>query len=216
MKKLNIIFACISCIWMHLSLDAQVQTIALLPPQPMEGQSISVIVETLWPSGGCESTGIQINTSALPDISITAQHELGFLTVICEHTDTVEIGILPASEEISPGVFSQYQLLYTAFADGLPQFTDTDTLFFSVLPLSTSIEAPAFRPTLIQLGGNRFEFKSPNSSWNYPIGLIDLNGKLVWKGEVNHQNNLLDFGAYPTGIYFLNYGKGYLKLQLAD
>lgn len=216
MKKAGLIFTIISGILAHSGLDAQVQTLTLLPAQPVEGQSVSVIVETVWPSAGCESTGIQINTSSLPDIVVTATHELGFLTVICNHTDTVEIGVLPVSEEISPGEFSQYQLLYTASADGLPQVTDTDTLFFSVLPISTSIDRPEGQPVITQVGGKLFQINTRGNRWDYTICLIDLNGKLVWTGELSLPDSKVDFSTFPAGMYFLNYGSGVLKIQLAD
>lgn len=216
MKKASLIFIFISTFLANESLDAQIQSMTLLPAQPMEGQSISVIVETVWPSAGCESTGIQVNTSSLPDITVSAMHELGFLTVICNNTDTVEIGTLPVSEEISPGEFSQYRLLYTANADGLPQITDTDTLFFSVLPLSTSTAKPGNQKIITQLSGKLFQLNTQGQPWGYPLRLIDLNGKLVWRGELSLQNNILDFSSYPAGMYLLNYGSGVLKLQLAD
>ena len=126
MKKLPSLLV----IALFLSLNSISQTIvsiSMTPANPNSNDSIQIIVEEMFPSGGCEGTAYHsVNGNV---INADALHCLGQLTVICTDYDTINLAPLNAG---------LYLFVFTlSTGQGIPCSPgivpdDVDTLIFTV------------------------------------------------------------------------------------
>ncbi len=72
-----------------------ITNIEILPVAPTTNDSVYLVGHFSFSSGGCEKQFFNASSSGT-DVTAAAQYCLGALTVICDASDTVNLGILPA------------------------------------------------------------------------------------------------------------------------
>lgn len=86
-----------------------VGNIELYPESPISGEPVSVIVTTMFTSGDCPLVDYYVfidNLPEVPVVNVSATYCVGALTVICERTDTIPLGVLPSGDYVL-----QFQIL---------------------------------------------------------------------------------------------------------
>lgn len=119
-------------------LNAQViNSLNIIPSQPTENDVVEVVAHTYFPYSGCPMISSSVNISG-NSIDVVALHSMGMLTTICSSIDTLTIGML------SPG---SYQLIYHLGDQGWTVIYDTDTINFTVQPVTgiASYSSPFIR-----------------------------------------------------------------------
>lgn len=202
MKRSTLLLA-LFCLLGFATVNAQNQELSLIPEQPLEGQPVFLVIHSIWTSGGCELQSASVNVDSLPVITVDANYSVGVLTVICEAVDTISLGILPPSQEISPGVFELYQINTTLTSIQTPGFSSSDTLFFFVQPSPSAIVPLNQQYTLQNLGNGNYVLQFNEATPNQSGQLIDSQGRKIRKIQ-NLGNQLsIDLSAENEGIYYL-------------
>jgi len=202
MKRSTLLLA-LFCLLGFEKVNAQIQELSLIPEQPLEGQSVSLVIQSTWGSGGCELQSASVNVDSLPVISVNANYSVGFLTVICETIDTISLGILPPSQEISPGVFELYQLNTTITDIQMPGFSSSDTLLFFVQPSPTAIVPLKQEYTLQNLGNGNYVLQFKEAIPNQSGQLLDSQGRRIKEIQCLGNQISIDLSAESEGIYSL-------------
>ena len=180
-------------------------SLSVNPPNPTEGDEVEVYADVSFTSGGCDVDFIAYPISGTT-INATAHHCIGLLTVICNTTDTFELGQLPAgnytfdltltsgagSPNCSPGIVAddnnQFQFTVSPTV-GIDEFKELDGF--------------AYPNPLVDV----LNLKRPLA--NTAI-ITDASGKQV--AEVPSGNRQVDLSHLPNGIYVLHIGNSKLKL----
>ncbi|PSJ76047.1 hypothetical protein C7N43_15670 [Sphingobacteriales bacterium UPWRP_1] len=140
MKKLTLLLVLTCCLgtagFNHLNAQ-YITNMQMYPAAPNSNEPVSVIVSTLFTSGDCILTDYSVTIDNLPEtpvVNVWATYCMGMLTVICERTDTIPLGLLPSGIYIL-----QFQLQYGLMsgpATCIPPFMPgaSENLTFDVLP----------------------------------------------------------------------------------
>jgi hypothetical protein len=202
------IYTFLLCISVSLGAFAQgnISSFTVLPPDPTTNDTVLVIVEEWFSSGGCPIDFISHNVNG-NTISANSHHCLGLLTVICNGSDTFKIDPLPAGT---------YDFNLTLTTGALPApctpgivADDMGTTSFSV---SQAVGIPEFDVHQLSL-------KNPVSGelvFGKPIPeslqLFDITGKLVMAIKIGSTS--ADLSKMTTGIYFLRSSASVRKLVI--
>lgn len=79
----------------------EIQKLGIIPENPTVADEVKVVCYSSFTSGGCDMTNYTVemddpSSGTTGGIHVTAYHEVGMLTVICESIDTIPIGKLNA------------------------------------------------------------------------------------------------------------------------
>ncbi|PSJ71869.1 hypothetical protein C7N43_37120 [Sphingobacteriales bacterium UPWRP_1] len=112
MKKLTLLFLLAGYAAAGVNpLNAQyITNMQIYPPAPVSNEPVYLAVSTLFTSGDCPLYNYNVSVDNLPEIpvvNVSATYCVGMLTVICERTDTIPLGLLPSGNYIL-----QYQMQY--------------------------------------------------------------------------------------------------------
>lgn len=205
MKHLLTLFF-FSSFWFQLyAQGGAIVSLSVSPPNPTVSDEIEVYANVSFPSGGCDLDFIAYPLNGTT-INASAHHCVGLLTVICNTTDTFELGQLPAGNYT-------FDLTLTSGAGG-PNCTpgivadDNDQLQFIVSP-SVGIDELEYLEDFIYPNpvSDVFYLKRPFASTAI---ITDADGKRV--GEIPSGNRQVDLSHLPNGIYVLQIGNSRLKL----
>jgi hypothetical protein len=189
-------------VFLLASTDSFTQSIvsfSVSPSNPTTTDSIHVIVECMFPSGGCDGSatlgGINGNR-----IDASAFHCVGMLTVICTDYDTI---VIP------PLAQGSYNFTFTLVTgDGFP--CSPGTLPLAIDSITIDVSGTNNTPVL----GNRNHYRIfPNPtdgkfilSQDYPekseVSLYSMTGALIKSFTVSEQNPELSLSLTP-GLYQL-------------
>lgn len=180
-------------------------SLSVNPPNPTEGDEVEVYADVSFTSGGCDVDFIAYPISGTT-INATAHHCIGLLTVICNTTDTFELGQLPAGNYT-------FDLALTSGAGG-PNCSpgivadDNDQFPFTVSPAVgieevKNLKGFAYPNPFVDI----LNLKRPFSG----IAIItDASGKRV--AEIASGATQVDLSNLPNGIYVLHIGNSKLRL----
>ncbi len=201
--KAQFLILSMCCLLGFAKTNAQTQVLSLIPEQPIEGEPVSLVIQATWVSGGCELDSAEVDLDSLPIIKVNARYAVGFLTVICESVDTISLGILPPSQEISPGVFELYQINTTLTDINIPSFSSSDTLFFFVQPSPTAIVPLKQEYTLQNLGNGNYVLQFKEAIPKLSGQLLDSQGRKIKEIQCLGNQMSIDLSAESDGIYSL-------------
>lgn len=172
------------------------------PASPSTSDFVRVFTHLQFSSMGCDVDN-QGHTTAAGTTDAYAHHCLGMLSAICDHTDTFNLGYLPAGPHL-------FRLTLSSGFGGPPCSPgivpdDNDTISFNVLPTvgideingTSSLQIfpnPFSTETLIRLN-------SPLASGE--LFLYDIIGKEVRKLAFSGTELLLSKEDLKKGIYFI-------------
>jgi hypothetical protein len=196
MKKILLFSSFLILISTCLSAQS-IQGFAVYPPNPTTADTITVIVETQFPSGSCDGEGY-FNGVSGNEISAGGLHCMGMLAVICTDYDTV---IVPPQSQGS------YLFVYVlSTGQGIPCIP-------GILPLvidSTHIvvtdvnHTPDMNKTSLDVmirnnGEGKFIIEK-NFPGDFTLNIFSIDGRMVnsylLKNPINEINESL-----PKGIY---------------
>jgi hypothetical protein len=115
-----LLFSCLSS-----ALFAQlpmIQSLYVIPANPTTHDTVKIVSQTVFPSGGCELTNssVSINEGI---IEVYSNHTLGMLTYICSSTDSLPLGLLQSGND---------KLRYHLSCQPYSTNTDLDSVSFSI------------------------------------------------------------------------------------
>ena len=175
------------------------------PAQPTPNDQVMVIVNSSFPSGGCD---LRNENHSVNGNQITAMvyHCLGPLTFICYSSDTVNLGPL----SVGSYTFQSNLLIGTTGGTGICNAynqTDQHILNFTVTQGTGITEVSATIPQLNLEPASRSLILKASDLSQYSIELFDLTGKKVFStvsspGKINIPSSLVR-GMY---IYSLHTG----------
>lgn len=188
-----ILFSCFSS-----GLFAQlpnIQNLFIIPSNPTTHDTVKVVAETVFPSGGCELTwstyGILNGT-----IDVYAQHTLGMATYICTSIDTLTLGTLESGN---------YNLLYHLSCMPYPPNSDLDSIYFTVQTYTgweTKKPQPSF--TLYpNPSHNIVNIQLPDNTNDAEIIVTDMQGREQLKLLSKSGQAEIDISNLAKGVYFI-------------
>jgi hypothetical protein len=215
MKKYTAIFV----IYFISTLFTYSQTIVSMnysPANPTEADSITVIVENMFTSGGCEGTGF-LNSISGNEIIGGGIHCIGALAVICTDYDTVVIPPLAA------GHYTFIFILSTADAPacvpGIIPLT-YDSLHLVILPFNSVSESVLNSGISVYPNPSSGSFTiSKSTNELATLRIISPDGRLIMSYELSETETAIDT-KLSAGIYTLliegNKSGNFRKLVITD
>jgi len=186
-------------IFWQLSSTAQtIQNISISPTFPGPTDSVKVIVDLVFTSGSCDLQ-FENHTVSNDSIKINLFHCPGALTVICNTTDSINLGLLP------PGTYYTEVTVHTSSwssPDPCSVFNPIDSgeIQVTILPGSEISEFPTGKAFIY------FDLKSQdlvlegNFNSVKQITLYNSFGQIVLKREFDHSNRI-SVPELSKGIY---------------
>lgn len=96
MKKIIFFLTFVLGTWISANGTVNIQSVTIIPASPSDTQHVKAVVTTQFSSGSCPLINSVINIQN-DTVRLTAVYTLGMLTVICNATDTFDLGILPCT-----------------------------------------------------------------------------------------------------------------------
>ncbi len=202
MKQLLTLAIVISCA--QLFAQGGISSITVVPANPTVDDEVVMYVDVQFTSGDCQLDNQDVGTNGF-NVSAYAHHCVGLLTVICETTDTFEIGQLPA------GDYTFDFTLTSGFGGpgcsagiipddaGQLQFTVTNSVGIQDLTSASGFIYPNPTTGIISL----------NKSLTSHAILTNIEGQKLREFDAGAKE--LDLSDLPAGIYFLSTEKGRYK-----
>jgi hypothetical protein len=203
MKKL---FSTLFSLGMFVSAISQGQIISITtnPTNPTTNDFVEVYVELMFTSGGCDVDNQGLNTLGLTTTA-SARHCVGMLTVICNVTDTFDLGYLQAGNHTFYFTLSSGSGGPGCSPGIVPD--DTDSFNFTVTQ-ALGVEDPAqnnqasFYPNPI----NEMATLKINRSVdieNMRLEILDATGRVVMvKENISSNEIMIENKNLESGIYF--------------
>jgi hypothetical protein len=210
MKKL-IILLCISFPVLSKAQNGQIISITTDPVNPTTADFVKVYVDLMFTSGSCNMDNQGHNTSG-NTTNAYAHHCVGMLTVICNVTDTFDLGYLQAGTH-------QFDFTLSSGSGGAPCTPgiipdDTSSINFNVIS-GVGLEENISENKLIHLFPNPadekiiIEFEKVLPGKPIEISITDISGKNIaafsTEGETSVQVSISDFSR---GVYFFTFKSG--------
>ena len=198
MKKATLLFYFI----MMQIISASAQTIIsmnIMPTNPTEMDSIYVIIENQFTSGGCEGNGF-LNSITGNEIIGGGIHCRGPLTVICTDFDTV---IIPP---LSAGLYTFIFILSTADQPACNQGSiplTFDSMQFTVTPTNSISEREKNSEISVFPNPSTGKFYVTNlNSADTRLEILSSDGRIIQSYEIAKGEKMFH-GNLPAGIYTL-------------
>ena len=183
-----------------------------LPASPTTNDVVKVVASLSFTSGDCALTE-QGHTTNLTHTDAYAHHCLGFLTFICNTTDTFELGTLPAGD---------HSFVLSLSSGGGPApcspgivIDDTDSITFTVDP-GVGINVPDAKAVEFSVYPNPASNSVTLSvveglTQNFQFQICNTQGQLIThpllRGECASlsagKGCVIDINTLPTGLYYL-------------
>lgn len=182
-----------------------ITAIHVSPPNPTINDEVSILVDVQFNYGGCEVDNQGFGTSG-NTITAYAHHCIGLLTVICETTDTFEVGYLAAGSYTFDFSLSSGQG-GPGCSPGIV-IDDSDQIQFSV---SNSVGVDEIENL------QKFAFPNPTTGvLNFPNALsetaliTDLSGRIV--SETPSGTSSIDISNFSNGVYVFRYKDSAIRI----
>jgi hypothetical protein len=201
--KIQLILS-LCCLANFLSAQGVINSIEIVPSSPTVVDSVQLVGHFTFSHGGCEKE-LFVASVVGSSVIAEARHCLGMLTVICDESDTINLGILAS------GVYSVDLSLYTGFGmtpctiDSIADATDNST--FTVSPATSALEVALDFKIVPNPAASRIIFmtKNPQEFSEEPIRLFGSNGqRLIEKKFFEHCS--LDVSDLCSGLYYIQIG----------
>ncbi len=183
-------------------------SLTIIPANPTTHDSVKVISQTMFPSGGCQLSWSSLSISG-GTIDVYAQHTLGMLTYICNSTDTLTLGKLESGN---------YKLRYHLSCMPYPPNSDLDSVYFTVQTY-TGLETknPQLQFTIYpNPAQNIVKIQLPDNTSDAEIVVVDMQGKEQSRLSSNLGQAEVEMSNFAKGVYFIRLyteaGSGYQKL----
>lgn len=179
------------------------------PASPTTSDNVKVYAELWFPNSGCPEDGLNHTVTGF-NIYASAHHCQGMLTMICNATDTFDLGILPA------GTYNM-QMILTSGMGGppcTPGFVPNDTGFVSFTVTGT-VGLVEEGETSWSLFPNPAQDELTINSTNAigkAIRISDITGRLVLDRQVSDETMTIGIADLPSGIYIVTVGDFSTKL----
>jgi hypothetical protein len=184
---------------MNQSYANNIQSFSVIPLNPTTGDSVKVIIECVFTSGGCDGSANLIGIAG-NQIYADALHCLGMLTVICTDYDTI---VLP------PMAAGNYTFNFSlSSGQGIPctpgivtddvdsvSFTVTDATGISILSKDNYFQVIPNPST------GKFTIKH-NTIENSLVKIYSLEGTLIKSMQLNNQETEIE-SYLPSGVYLI-------------
>lgn len=182
--------------------QGNITAIEIYPSAPLTTDNVYLIAHLSFSSGSCEKQSFSASVVG-NNVIASAHHCTGMLTVICDISDTTNLGVLPA------GLYNVDLTLSSGAAPipCSPGFApdDNDTMSFIVALPSTGIVDQYFQfgmspnPTngKISLSG-----KHLTSHLGSEIKVYTSQGKLAQQSTLTNDFSI-DVSSLPAGLYFV-------------
>ena len=201
--KIQLILS-LCCLANFLSAQGVINSIEIVPPSPTVNDSVQLVGHFTFTSGGCAKE-LFVATVVGSSVIAEARHCLGMLTVICDESDTINLGILAS------GVYAVDLSLYTGFGmtpctvDSIADATDNSS--FTVSPTTSALELKLDFKIVPNPAVNRVIFmtKSPQEFLEEPVRLFGSNGQLLIEKKFPEHCSL-DVSGLCSGLYYIQIG----------
>ncbi len=196
MKK--ILLTCLIILWQFNSQAQNIQNISFIPAFPGPLDSVKVIVDLVFNSGSCE---LQYENHSMSNdsIRINVFHCPGALTVICNTTDTINLGLL------APGTYSTEVIVHTSSwsapdpcSDVNP--TDSGDVQITVLPGSGINENSLLESFIYFDAGTNDIVLSGKHAGNVQLILLNSLGQVCLKKEFGNTERI-SIPELSKGVY---------------
>ncbi|MBL0342746.1 MAG: T9SS type A sorting domain-containing protein [Bacteroidetes bacterium] len=180
-----------------------IQSLTISPSNPTTADTITILAECAFPSGGCEehTQGSFVNGSIISGFAI---HCLGPLTVICYYTDTFQIAPLAA------GNYSFIFQLDAGFGPSpcTPGIVPgpTDTLNFTVTLSSgqnNELLDKSFSVYPNPVNDLIYLTQSDSKSQHHTIEILSVDGKTVLTKPISNLSEPISVKELQNGFYFI-------------
>lgn len=174
-----------------------INSFTIQPSNPTINDSITVIVECMFPSGSCDGTAT-LTGIAGDQVIVDAYHCVGMLTVICTDYDTIHI------PPLAQGSYNLHFTLVTG--DGFPCAPGslpvvTDSVTIDVSGAQSAPEIPHAGIFTISPNPSKGRFTlTRETAEEATMRIMDLNGRLVKDIKISGRENEFEF-SLPAGIY---------------
>ncbi|MCZ2355119.1 MAG: T9SS type A sorting domain-containing protein [Bacteroidia bacterium] len=181
-----------------------INTAKLIPEQPTDNDSIHLIVQSVFPSSGCNLAAktIQLNMN---EFRLQAFHLLGPLTVICTSEDTFSLGKLPSG---------QYTLIYDLLDSLTLDRWASDTIIFAVQQSTQRPQNLSWDNTVSVFPNptsDKLFFQVENDVTNYSVAIYNYFGQFIRYIPLVQGKSYLEIGDLPAGIYFIAFNNDTTK-----
>jgi hypothetical protein len=202
-----LLFSCISSgIFAQLP---NIQSLLIIPANPTSHDTVKVVAQTVFPSGGCELTW---STFSILNgiVDVYAQHTLGMMTYICSSTDTLSLGTLESGT---------YKLRYHLTCMPYPPNSDLDSVYFSVQAYTGMDTKNPLLPFTIypNPAHNIVNIQWTDNSDNTEIIVTDMQGREQLKLMSSVGQTEIDMSHLAKGVYLIRLsseaGSGFQKLM---
>ena len=200
MMKTTILFA-FFFLSIH-ALKAQNVTITALVTSPVsltDTQHIKAIVSTEFSSGGCpllNSSFYLLNDT----VYLFADYQVGMLTVICNSTDTFDLGILPCTSHV---LHVQARILIGGSA------TDDAMIPLNINCTSTGISKFDYENDFVvfpnPVSGELNLIGNEKGNSTFTVSILNLFGETIFISKNNQSLKKLDVSFLPGGVYFVRF-----------
>jgi hypothetical protein len=196
----------ISTILLSINLYSQGQIISIStsPVNPTTNDFVKVYVDLMFTSGGCDMDN-QGNSTTGNTTTAYAMHCIGMLTVICDVTDTFDLGYLQAGNHTFDFTLSS-GLGGAGCSPGIVP-DDTDNLNFTVTQ-ALGMEDPANNTKVTFYPNPMNEMATLKINGSVDIGnmrleILDATGRIVMNQESISSNEIMiENKNLESGIYF--------------
>jgi Secretion system C-terminal sorting domain len=184
------------------SVSAQwISSITITPPQPTTADTITILIENTFPSGGCEGT---TTLTGINGSNIIAQgmHCIGMLTVICTDYDTLIIP--PQYLAIGTYIFDYTLVTGSGFPCTFGSLPSVDTIVVLQVSPATAVNEISDQATFsIFPNPSAGTFTIRQDDRHSTVKIYSMDGRVLQNFSLNGTETLVNCSLNP-GIYFLS------------
>lgn len=198
--KVLVIALLISSFYFVHAQSGYIDSLYILPQNPINNTPVSVVCESYFTSGDCAMVSSKVDFND-KTIDVEAIHIVGPLTYICHSIDTIEIGTL------QPGDYTLiYHLQDSLWGGGVNE--TIDTLYFSVQP--TSIQEYGDLTFFNIFPNPVSEILTINLLHNQPGFYIiyDSFGKQIQANQISDINTQVNLSHVAKGVFYVEVTSG--------
>jgi len=166
----------------NLLFAQSIQQLTVFPANPTTADSIRIIGDLQFTSGGCQMNDAYFTTSG-SSVNVHVRHCPGMLTYICDVTDTVTIGLLPAGNYtlnflVDVGTYDTNGVCenFTTATQQSVNFTVTG---------NTAISSPSTAFPKITFVQDSRQLLLSGTTGRTKVRIMDITGRMIFNGFAN-------------------------------
>jgi hypothetical protein len=192
------------CAFWTTAVQAQfIQQLRLSPAQPVDNQPVKVIADLFFPNSDCPLDTLGIVQISPDRFEANALHCVGLLTVICNTSDTFDLGVLPAGN---------YRFVLREEYGWLPspctvgsQPPAIDSIDFQVT-VNSGINESVFNRVVLSPNPapeGRFRIDLPEYIPGIVCRILDPAGRHLLSIPIQSTAQPIDLSVYADGVYLV-------------